>query len=99
MSNKPVDLVVSTKMHEAVAALADAERIIRMIGDRTDIPTIMDLQGGREMLARSLLCKISHECGIEIVLAALAAVKAPATLADIAEGMQAVRDRQAQVAT
>jgi hypothetical protein len=101
MSNKPVDLVVANKMHEAMGLIATAESLQRKLaalsGTDRKIEAIIDHEQGREALARHLLCAISHECGIEIVLHALGSVKAPGTMADIAEGLQAVRDRQGKV--
>lgn len=45
------------------------------------------------MIARKLLCEISHNCSVKTVMVALKAVKAPCSVDDILEGLQAVEDR------
>jgi hypothetical protein len=59
------------------------------------LPTRKQLKSDIEnKTAREILCAIAHNADMKTVLAALAAVKAPGTLDLIAEGIQAVRDRQ-----
>jgi hypothetical protein len=95
---KPVDLIVANIMHEANSL---------NITDKVLLDTLEQVAGRRppasvaktaravllEQIARKLLCEIAHGAPMVGVFKALAAVKAPSSIADIEDGMQAVQDR------
>ena len=94
---KPVDLVVANIMHEAVDLDIDrlARSLIENITGRDQAKkhqTAID-EAVLQLIARKLLYEVAHDCPIADVLAALKAVKAPHTLSDLSDGLQAVRDR------
>jgi len=90
---KPLDLVVANKMHDAYGRYRQyVQTMAQLAGDRAPGLNLTDPHFA-EAVARDLLCTISHTCPIETVFAALAAIKAPHSLADIADGLQAVKDR------
>jgi len=66
-------------------------RKFRKQSSRTNIKNVK--RALAEMVARKLLCEISHQCSTKTVMAALKAVKAPSSIDDILEGLQAVEDR------
>lgn len=98
MTNKSIDLVVACIMHEAVGFDELVERIetlSQQAGQKLSKKQRASINAQlAEKVARKLLCEVSHQCPLTVVLAALAAVKAPATAPDILEGLQAVRDKQ-----
>lgn len=100
----PVNLVVANKMHDGVGALLNAEHAQRQLQEvflstsdarpsNRGIPDHIITEFHANM-ARGILCAIAHQCSIEQVFSALAAVQAPASMSDIREGLQAVRDTQ-----
>lgn len=93
---KPVDLVVANIMHEAAAIDGIREFVTEYKGGKKTV-TRKTWLSFSDAIARKLLCEISHDCPIEDVLTALEAVKAPASQADILEGLQAVFDRKKRV--
>ncbi|MCB0066585.1 MAG: hypothetical protein KDD77_05515 [Caldilineaceae bacterium] len=94
MTNKPIDLIVATVMHEAVESIDMAktiyDSIMQQAADHRPMP-MAEIHGN---IARRLLCQVAHDASMKHVLAALAAVKAPATIELIGEGIQAVKDSQ-----
>ncbi len=96
--NKPVDLVVANVMHEGSAFNVHDDEVVRaaieIAGRKADTTNIKNVKRAlAEMVARKLLCEISHQCSTKTVMAALKAVKAPSSIDDILEGLQAVEDR------
>lgn len=101
MRDKPVDFVVSTFMHQAhpfAAAILyatpnDVVKIARDLGfSIKDGARTKDLM--LDYVARNLLCALSHAATIEVVYAALAAAKAPASADMIREAIQAIEDKE-----
>lgn len=83
----PVDLVVATEMSRIAEQLAELPPMLTGPAQTND-PKF------REATARELLCRVSHEAALRHVLAALAAVGAPASLDAISQRLQAARDVQ-----
>jgi hypothetical protein len=105
MSNKPVDIVVATLVHELVAIIDGNNKItndlIELLGSITgkkpDRPRVELQPDMLNQVARRMLCTLAHETTMPVVFAALKAATAPSSVDDIKEAIQAVRDRQAKV--
>jgi hypothetical protein len=91
MTNKPIDLVVANLMHEISREIVIAMAFVKDVTKRELQIDTMDKQLANQ-IARKLLCEISHEANISHVYAALKAVGAPHSVADIKEGLQAVKE-------
>lgn len=76
----PPDLIVTGTLHDLAASIEKAPP-----GATCDA----DLH---ENLARSIAINIARSCGLSRVLAMLAAVDGPASLAELAQRLDAVRD-------
>ena len=95
--SKPVDLVVANIMHEGAAFNALRPDVLRqaieLAGQKATTENITKVKDTlAEMIARKLLCEISYQCSLKIVMSALKSVKAPCSIADILDGLQAVED-------
>lgn len=95
--SKPVDLVVANVMHEGSAFNVHNEDVVRaaieIAGRKADAANIQNVRHAlAEMVARKLLCEISHHCSVKTVMVALKAVKAPCSISDILDGLEAVED-------
>lgn len=96
-ANKPVDLVVANTMHEAVQAINAASShvgTLQKMLEKLGATVTSAMPDASDAVARKMLCNISHEVPIAVVMKALASVTSFKTLGDINDGLQAVRDRQ-----
>lgn len=94
MNILPIDLIVATVMHEAVAQVQLYERIAAKARDIIPGCDMSVLQVGvDDAIARQLLLRIAKEAQIKHVYAALKAVGAPSSAELIQDGLQAVTDR------
>lgn len=85
--NKPVELIVANAVHD-IASRTTAlppELIALAAGAENRDPVA-------EACARHLLCALAHDAALPVILRALAATGAPATIADLAQRLTAVRD-------
>ena len=94
MSNAtlPVYLIVANELHDAAARI---ERLTA--ANQIREAALQQIETRRhlsESIARQLLCAIAHQATIDCVLAALAAIGAPATLAELDQHFTAVRDQR-----
>lgn len=87
---KPVELIVTIRLHDLVDEIARAPKIVQdaIVGDNAD-----DLM---RQLARSMLCRVSHDAALPVVLKALAAVGAPATIDELTQRLAAAREARAR---
>ncbi len=92
---RPVDLIVANELHDAAARIERIEAcnpklnlFEPLFGDPATRRAIS------ESCARQLLCAIAHQGAMDRVLAALAAVGAPATLTELDQRFTAVRDQR-----
>jgi hypothetical protein len=101
-ANRPLDLVVANYMHDLAGATEKLDQLLALMmkdgassAERTaKVAEITGHTDWHEAIIRKMLCEIAHCCPLPVVQAALSAVKAPSTVADFKEGLQAVRDRQ-----
>lgn len=86
--SKPIGLITANVIHEA------ADQVARLPEPLAELAR--DAANLNSAIARELLCTISHDAALPVVLRALAAVDAPATLEEIAARMTAARELQAK---
>ena len=86
---KPIDLIVANAMHEYVSKLLLARDLAKALGAKG---TFFTDEATHDVMARSLLCNISHDAHIGKVYAALQAVGAPCSADDMREGVKAAAE-------
>lgn len=87
--HKPVDLITSNSLFETLKEVAKLPSLIQEIAPKDQIS---------EAAARRLLCTISHEADLSLVLKALGSIGAPATLDELDRRLTAMRERDAEQA-
>ena len=92
--SKPVCLIVTNRMHETAEEAEKLKAVPILDGKLVEAELASDKFA--DGLARALLCRISHEAGLAVVLKALAAAGAPCTLDEIRAQFAAVRDARAR---
>lgn len=102
--SKPVDLIIANSIHEALARLIEAQEQVaaslESLGKSGLIPessmptmkNIFDVPELPEEIARALLCRISHEAHLSLVLKALGSVGGPSGLEQVKDRLQSARD-------
>jgi hypothetical protein len=90
MTTKPVDLIVTNKLHSVAEAFQLAPRQMR---EAADLSRLAD------ETMRGLLCSIAHDARPEVVAKALAAIGVPGGVDAIRERFQTVLDIRTAEAT
>lgn len=86
--SKPVDLIIANRLHETAERLASVPQALLTVARPEQLSA---------ELARALLCAVSHDAALPLVLKALAVAGAPSTLDEIAQRLQAARDQQREL--
>lgn len=84
--SKPVELIIANTVHDAAEQMARNKLLFDTVQ--------ADPGAVHEAIARKLLCSLSHDAALSMVLRALGAVGGPATLSDIGARLVAARDAQ-----
>jgi hypothetical protein len=94
---KPVSMVVANTMHAAATRRdPDLAAILHAaLNGAKEPPTQRYVDA--ETVARQLLCQISRECSLTVVMAALNVAGAPSTIDQIGDALKTLRDEQVRV--
>lgn len=90
---RPAELVIQNALYNCLPKIRRAEEVaekIRQAGHEATLPTDSLAEG----VARAMLCAISHETSMSLVLKLLASVGGPSDLASVTQMLQAARERQ-----
>lgn len=101
--SKPLELIIANVTHELVEDMGDKKNLGNVIANifkdkaPPEIRDKMEAQrkcAATESFARNLLCSISHNAALPVVLKALAAMGAPAAEDEIWARLESAREAQ-----